>query len=147
MTAWAVLYGGAAALPDLRIAEVEVKRPGAAILGRLPAPVDPPAIRGERAGEPLRERQRSEVRGVPKERPHAVTEIHRIEPGDAPRVEVMLAIRLTGRRRWHASPLAAAAGASGHRPGPDARAVTRRWAGTPGPGRRPVRRGCRATPR
>src|SRR6266568_4458137 len=72
-------------LPDLRIGEVKVMLPVRAVSGGLPAAIDALAIAGERAGEPLRELQRGEVRRIPDERPHAIAELHRIHAGDAVR--------------------------------------------------------------
>src|SRR4029450_7232568 len=81
----------AALLADLGVGEVEVGRPGPAVLCELPTPADPPAVGAEGAAEALRE-----VLAVPPQPPHAVGDAHLVDPLDAARVEVVLAEAFAG---------------------------------------------------
>src|SRR6266496_1572846 len=79
-------------LRDLRAGDVEVVRPVGAVGRRLPGPVDGAGVLGKRPDEPLRERQRREVRRVAHERPRAVAEAHGVHANYATRVEVVLGV-------------------------------------------------------
>src|SRR4029453_5146179 len=83
-----------ARLGDLPVGQVEVALPGRPVPRCLPAAVDGAAVGAELPGETLPEGQRREVRRVPRQRPDAVADGHRIHAGDASRVEVVLGVRL-----------------------------------------------------
>src|ERR1700691_5145663 len=75
------------------VGEGEVVLPVTVAVGALlPGAADGGPVRAERAGETLREVQGTEVRRLPRERPHAVVERHRVQARRSAGVVVMLRV-------------------------------------------------------